>query len=118
MRITSLLFSLMVFFQPSIANSSEDPMVCNGKGSCITEMAYQAYLNSPDYLCDYYAGYIWKESERPYGKKQYAYTEQKLVKIKQLKDHGVSLCASGQNAIGEEKLIEAIRIISFTPPAN
>ena len=66
----------------------------------------------------YYPEYIWKESEREFGKKQYAYTEENLKKIATLKEEGISLCKAGKRKEGEEKFIEAIRIISFTPPAK
>ena len=88
--------------------------ICDGKGNCITEAEYNAYLNSPDYLCKYYQKSIWKESEREYGKKQYRYTEEKLKKIKALKDEGKALCDAGKFKEGENKLVEAITIISFT----
>jgi len=81
-------------------------------------MYYRKRISSlfkiPDYLCQYYLKSIWKESERPYGKKQYQYTEEKLKKIKQLKEEGKALCDSGKLAEGEAKLKEAIAIISFT----
>ena len=80
----------------------------------MTEDEYNAYLNSPDYLCKYYQKSIWKESERAYGKKQYQYTEEKLSKIKALKDEGKALCDSGKLKEGEAKLVEAIKIISHT----
>ena len=85
---------------------------------CISKSEYEAKLNSKDYLCNYYPEYIWKESEREFGKKQYAYTEENLKKIATLKEEGISLCKAGKRKQGEEKFIEAIRIISFTPPAK
>ena len=85
---------------------------------CISKSEYEAKLNSKDYLCNYYPEYIWKESEREFGKKQYAYTEENLKKIATLKEEGISLCKAGKRKEGEEKFIEAIRIISFTPPAK
>ena len=91
-----------------------DKKICDGKGNCTTEAEYQEYLNAPDYLCNYYQKSIWKESERAYGKKQYKYTEEKLKKIKALKDEGKSLCDAGKLKEGEAKLEEAIKIISFT----
>ena len=94
--------------------SDPDKKICDGKGNCTTEAEYQEYLNAPDYLCNYYQKSIWKESERAYGKKQYKYTEEKLKKIKALKDEGKSLCESGKLKEGETKLEEAIKIISFT----
>ena len=77
-------------------------------------MEYQKSLQAKDYKCKYYVKYIWKESERAYGKKQYKYTEEKLKKIKALKDEGKSLCDAGKLKEGEAKLEEAIKIISFT----
>jgi len=94
--------------------SDPDKKICDGKGNCTTEAEYQEYLNAPDYLCNYYQKSIWKESERAYGKKQYKYTEEKLKKIKALKDEGKSLCDAGKLKEGETKLEEAIKIISFT----
>ena len=94
--------------------SDPDKKICDGKGNCTTEAEYQEYLNAPNYLCNYYQKSIWKESERPYGKKQYKYTEEKLKKIKALKDEGKSLCDAGKLKEGEAKLEEAIKIISFT----
>ena len=85
---------------------------------CISKSEYEAKLNSKDYLCNYYPEYIWKESEREFGKKQYAYTEENLKRIATLKEEGISLCKAGKRKQGEEKFIEAIRIISFTPPAK
>ena len=110
------------------ANSDDKNKVCSGfakwtkdgefkqirESKCMTEEEYKAYLNSPDYLCQYYQKSIWKESERAYGKKQYKYTEDKLKKIKKLKDEGKALCDAGKLKEGEAKLIEAITIISFT----
>ena len=80
----------------------------------MTQEEYKAYLNSPNYLCQYYQKSIWKESERAYGKKQYKYTEEKLKKIKNLKEEGKALCKAGKLKEGEAKLIEALTIISFT----
>ena len=84
------------------------------RSTCITEKEYQDLLNAPEYLCNYYQKSIWKESEREYGKKQYRYTEEKLTKIKALKEEGKALCDAGKFKEGESKLIEAITIISFT----
>ncbi len=80
----------------------------------MSEAEYQAYINSPDYMCKYLAKSIWKESERAYGKKQYQYTENKLKKIKALKDEGIALCNGGKLKDGEAKLREAFNIISLT----
>ena len=84
------------------------------RSTCITEKEYQDLLNAPEYLCNYYQKSIWKESEREYGKKQYRYTEEKLKKIKALKEEGKALCDAGKLKEGEAKLEEAIKIISFT----
>ena len=84
------------------------------RSECITEKEYQDALNAPEYLCKYYQKSIWKESEREYGKKQYRYTEEKLKKIKALKEEGKALCDAGKLKEGEAKLQEAIKIISFT----
>jgi len=121
---------LFLLFSTILANASANDKneVCSGfakwtkdgefkqirKSKCMTEDEYQSYLNSPEYLCNYYQKSIWKESEREYGKKQYRYTEEKLKKIKALKDEGKALCDAGKFKEGENKLIEAITIISFT----
>ena len=84
------------------------------RSKCITQKEYQASLNAPDYLCKYYQKSIWKESERPYGKKQYQYTEENLAKIKALKAEGKALCDAGKLKDGQAKLVEAITIISHT----
>ena len=124
LAVLVIIVGLGVFFifekeEPAIKTSSTivsdpDKKICDGKGNCTTEAEYQEYLNAPDYLCNYYQKSIWKESERAYGKKQYKYTEEKLKKIKALKDEGKSLCESGKLKEGEKKLEEAIKIISFT----
>ena len=121
---------LFLLFSTVFANATADDKneVCSGfakwtkdgefkqirKSKCMTEDEYQAYLNAPEYLCNYYQKSIWKESEREYGKKQYKYTEEKLKKIKVLKDEGKALCDAGKLKEGEAKLKEAIKIISFT----
>ena len=121
---------LFLLFSTILANATADDKneVCSGfakwtkdgefkqirKSKCMTEDEYQSYLNSPEYLCNYYQKSIWKESEREYGKKQYKYTEEKLKKIKALKDEGKALCDAGKLKEGEAKLEEAIKIISFT----
>ena len=124
LAILVIVVGLGVFFifekeEPAIKTSSTivsdpDKKICDGKGNCTTEAKYQEYLNAPDYLCNYYQKSIWKESEREYGKKQYRYTEEKLKKIKALKDEGKALCDVGKFIQGENKLVEAITIISFT----
>ena len=122
--IVAIIVGLGIYFmserqEPAIKESTTiqtdpDKKICDGKGNCTTEAEYQEYLNAPDYLCNYYQKSIWKESERAYGKKQYKYTEEKLKKIKALKDEGKSLCDAGKLKDGEAKLEEAIKIISFT----
>jgi hypothetical protein len=109
---------LLLFGTSQATTKTDQKLICDGKGNCQTEAEYQAYLNSADYYCKYYAKYIWKESERAYGKKQYAYTEESLQRIKSLKDEGITLCETGDRSAGEHKMIQAIKIISFTPPAK
>ena len=124
--ILSLVFLSASFFNVNAATDGEKK-ICSGFGKwtkegefktirskCITEKEYKANLNSKNYLCTYYQKSIWKESEREYGKKQYRYTEEKLKKIKALKDEGKALCDAGKFKEGENKLVEAIAIISFT----
>ena len=135
--ILALILGLGVFFvyekqetvikEISTVEVDPDKKVCTGfakwtkdgefktiRSECITEKEYQDALNAPEYLCKYYQKSIWKESEREYGKKQYRYTEEKLTKIKALKEEGKALCDAGKFKEGENKLIEAITIISFT----
>jgi len=129
MKKIIILFLLSFLFNSiSFASTESDTKVCSGfskwteegefkqirESKCMTEEEYNAYLNSKDYLCKYYQKSIWKESERAYGKKQYKYTEEKLKKIKNLKDEGKALCDAGKLKEGEAKLLEAITIISFT----
>jgi hypothetical protein len=123
-----LFFLSFLFNSISFASSESNEKICSGfskwtkdgefkqirESKCMTEEEYNAYLNSKDYLCKYYQKSIWKESERAYGKKQYKYTEEKLTKIKKLKDEGKALCDAGKLKEGEAKLIEAITLISFT----
>ena len=122
--VLALILGLGVFFvyekqetvirEISIVEVNPDKKICDGKGNCITGAEYNAYLNSPDYLCKYYQKSIWKESERAYGKKQYKYTDSSLTKINALKDEGKALCDAGKLKDGEAKLVEAITIISHT----
>tara|TARA_B100000965_G_C19029004_1_gene514440 strand:+ start:151 stop:549 length:399 start_codon:yes stop_codon:yes gene_type:complete len=123
-----LFFLSFLFNSISYASTESNEKICSGfskwtkdgefkqirESKCMTEQEYNAYLNSKDYLCKYYQKSIWKESERAYGKKQYKYTEEKLKKIKRLKDEGKALCDAGKLKEGEAKLIEAITLISFT----
>ena len=124
-----LLAFLFLLFSSVVANASTPGKeVCSGfakwmddgtfkqirESKCMSEAEYQAYINSPDYMCKYLAKSIWKESERAYGKKQYQYTENKLKKIKALKDEGIALCNGGKLKDGEAKLREAFNIISHT----
>jgi len=133
-----IFYFFTVLFLTTLASETilakESDKICGGGGlavwtkdgefktvrepTCISKSEYEAKLNSKDYLCNYYQEYIWKESEREFGKKQYAYTEENLKKIAALKEEGISLCKAGKRKEGEEKFIEAIRIISFTPPAK
>jgi|TARA_Y100000294_G_scaffold99629_1_gene92570 hypothetical protein len=135
--ILAIIFGFGIFFvsenqetaikETSTVEVNPDKKVCTGfakwtkdgefktiRSECITEKEYQDALNAPEYLCNYYQKSIWKESEREYGKKQYRYTEEKLKKIKSLKEKGKALCDAGKFKEGENKLIEAITIISFT----
>ena len=124
-----LLAFLFLLYSSVVANASTSGKeVCSGfakwmddgtfkqirESKCMSEAEYQAYINSPDYMCKYLAKSIWKESERAYGKKQYQYTENKLKKIKALKDEGIALCNGGKLKDGEAKLREAFNIISLT----
>ena len=127
-KIIILFFLSFLFNSISLAATDSDKKICSGfskwteegefkqirESKCMTEDEYNVYLNSPDYLCKYYQKSIWKESERDYGKKQYKYTEEKLKKIKNLKEEGKALCEVGNLKEGEAKLIEALTIISFT----
>ena len=112
--IKVIFFLFLILFLNNISLADSHDLICDGNGNCTTEAEYDAYLNSPDYLCKYYQKSIWKESEREYGKKQYRYTEENLKKIKALKDEGRALCDVGKFIQGENKLVEAITIISFT----
>ena len=103
-----------VAMESSTIVSDPDKKICDGKGNCTTESEYQKSLQADDYKCKYYVNYIWSESERAFGKKQYRYTEENLKKIQVLKDEGESLCEAGKLKDGEKKLEEAIKIISFT----
>ena len=127
-KIIILFFFSFLFNSISLASTDSNEKICSGfskwtedgefkqirESKCMTQDEYNAYLNSPDYLCKYYQKSIWKESERAYGKKQYKYTEEKLKKIKSLKEEGKALCDAGNLKKGEAKLIEALTIISFT----
>ena len=127
-KIIILFFLSFLFNSISLASTDSNEKICSGfskwtedgefkqirESKCMTQDEYNAYLNSPDYLCKYYQKSIWKESERAYGKKQYKYTEEKLKKIKSLKEEGKALCDAGNLKKGEAKLIEALTIISFT----
>ena len=127
-KIIILFFLSFLFNSISLASTDSNEKICSGfskwtedgefkqirESKCMTQDEYNAYLNSPDYLCKYYQKSIWKESERAYGKKQYKYTEEKLKKIKDLKEEGKALCDAGNLKKGEAKLIEALTIISFT----
>ena len=128
MRKILLAFLFLLFSSVVVNASTGDTKICSGfakwmddgtfkqirESKCMTEAEYQAYINSSEYMCKYLAKSIWKESERAYGKKQYQYTEQKLKKIKALKDEGIALCDAGNLKKGEAKLREAFNIISHT----
>ena len=124
LTILVIIVGLGVFFisgnqetaitESSAIVSDPDKKICDGKGNCTTESEYQKSLLAVDYKCKYYVNYIWSESERAYGKKQYKYTEENLKKIQSLKDEGKSLCEAGKLKDGETKLEEAIKIINFT----
>lgn len=116
--LLSIPLCLLLFGISYASSNNNQSLVCDGKGNCQTEAEYQAYLNSPDYYCKFYAKYIWKESERAFGKKQYAYTEENLQRIGSLKNEGIALCDAGNRSGGEAKMLQAIKIISFTPPAR
>ena len=125
-KILLIISFFVVCSGVSIVNATEKK-ICTGfakwtkdgefkviRSKCITEQEYHASLSAPDYLCKYYQKSIWKESERPYGKKQYQYTEKSLLKINTLKAEGKALCDAGKLKEGESKLVEAISIISHT----
>ena len=122
--ILIIILGLGVFFasekretaikESSIIESDPDKKICDGKGNCTIESEYQKSLQAKDYKCKYYQKYIWKESEREFGKIQHRYTEESLQKIESLKEEGKALCDAGKLKEGEAKLIEAITIISFT----
>ncbi len=124
LTILAIIVGLGIFFmsgkqetaikESSTIVSEPDKKICDGKGNCTTELEYQKSIQADNYKCNYYVKYIWSESERAYGKKQYKYTEEKLKKIQALKNEGKSLCESGKLKEGEAKLEEAIKIINFT----
>jgi hypothetical protein len=124
LTILAIIVGLVIFFmsgkqetaikESSTIVSEPDKKICDGKGNCTTELEYQKSIQADNYKCNYYVKYIWSESERAYGKKQYKYTEEKLKKIQALKNEGKSLCESGKLKEGEAKLEEAIKIINFT----
>ncbi len=65
--------------------------------------------------CDYYLGYIKGEAERPYALKNvYNYSPERLNKILEIRDEGMSLCASGNSEEGKKILLEAVKLINFT----
>ena len=124
LTILVIIMNLGIFFisekqetaimESSTIISDPDEKICDGKGNCTTESEYQKSIQADEYKCKYYVNYIWSESERAFGKKQYKYTEENLKKIQSLKDEGKSLCEAGKLKDGETKLEEAIKIISFT----
>ena len=60
--------------ESSTIASDPEKKICDGKENCTTESEYQKSIQADDYKCKYYVNYIWSESERAYGKKQYRYT--------------------------------------------
>jgi len=124
LTILAIVVGLVIFFmsekqetaikESSTIISEPDKKICDGKENCTTELEYQKSIQADNYKCNYYVKYIWSESEREYGKKQYKYTEENLKKIQALKNEGKSLCESGKLKEGEAKLEEAIKIINFT----
>ena len=65
--------------------------------------------------CDYYLGYIKGEAERPYAlKKVYNYSPERLNRILEIRDEGMSLCAAGNSEEGKKILLEAVKLINFT----
>ena len=105
------LIIIIISFNPAYVLSKK---ICDGKGNCMTEKEYNDYLNSEQYFCMYYPKYIWKESEREYGKNQYFYNKKDLAKIKSLKNEGVKKCEEGKIKEAELIIKKAIKIISFT----
>jgi hypothetical protein len=124
LTILAIVVGLVIFFmsekqetaikESSTIISEPDKKICDGKENCTTELEYQKSIQADNYKCNYYVKYIWSESEREYGKKQYKYTEENLKKIQALKNEGKSLCESGKLKEGEAKLEEGIKIINFT----
>ena len=121
--ILVIILGLGVFFasekretaikESSIIESDPDKKICDGKGNCTIESEYQKSLQAKDYKCKYYQKYIWKESEREFGKKQHRYTEESLQKIESLKEEGKALCDAGKLKEGEVKLMIVIASINF-----
>lgn len=65
--------------------------------------------------CEYYIGYIKGESEREWAvKKMYRYSDERLAKIKALKEKGQALCKGGKQDEGKEVLLDAVKLINFT----
>ena len=122
--ILVIILGLGVFFasekretaikESSIIESDPNKKICDGKGNCTIESEYQKSLQAKDYKCKYYQKYIWKESEREFGKKQHRYTEESLQKIESLKEEGKALCDACKLKEGEDKLLEVVTIINFT----
>ena len=108
-----LIFVISCSEEEKVTSSSEEEKVTSSEKETYTD-EYKSYLEAKDYRCQYYQKYIWKTSEREFGKKQHRFTEESLQKIESLKEEGKALCDSGKLEEGEAKLIEAITIISFT----
>ena len=115
-KLILIISAFFILNLNAYATSNEkDEKICSGfakwtkdgefkqirKSKCMTEDEYQSYLNSPEYLCNYYQKSIWKESEREYGKKQYKYTEEKLKKPKLNKNNNFNIIILNLNFIDE-----------------
>ena len=108
-----LIFVISCSEEEKVTSSSEEEKVTSSEKETYTD-EYKSYLEAKDYRCQYYQKYIWKTSEREFGKKQHRYTVESLQKIESLKEEGKALCDDGKLKKGEAKLIEAVTIINFT----
>ena len=108
-----LIFVISCSEEEKVTSSSEEEKVTSSEKETYTD-EYKSYLEAKDYRCQYYQKYIWKTSEREFGKKQHRYTVESLQKIESLKEEGKALCDAGKLKKGEAKLIEAVTIINFT----
>ena len=108
-----LIFVISCSEEEKATSSLEEEKVTSSEKETYTD-EYKSYLEAKDYRCQYYQKYIWKTSEREFGKKQHRFTEESLQKIESLKEEGKALCDDGKLKKGEAKLIEAVTIINFT----